>query len=58
MKRSMREISVSTTSEGCILIEGEFDHVQGTAASIELHPDQVDALIGWLKEAKKELEQD
>jgi len=57
MKKSMCEIKVETTNDGNILIVGPYDLSEGTNYSIEISPDQVDALIKWLREAKKELKE-
>jgi hypothetical protein len=51
MQQMMFEVMVKV-SDGCIYVEQDssFHETQ----SIQVHPDQVDILINWLKEAKEE----
>ena len=56
MQKKMEEVSVSTTTDGMIEIQqptgipGEEDY------PVRIHPGQVDVLVAWLQEAKRELE--
>ena len=52
MKKEMLEISVYT-QEGEVVIEQPRPHCQPDI--IFLSPEQIDAVISWLKEAKEEL---
>lgn len=54
MLKTMLEVRVSV-SEGKIIIDGPETPQYDINPSVEIHPDQVDILIGWLQEAKKEI---
>ena len=58
MHREMKELRVSTTTEGAIEIEQGWDEQEPECRDlITVNPGQVDILIGWLKEAVAELDE-
>lgn len=58
MNRTMREVSVSTTENGEIAINGTdaSDPNDPRYDTITISPDQVDTLVKWMKEAQAELQ--
>ena len=53
MKKKVFDIEIETTNDGYIdLWQSDFGHEDD---HVRIHPDQVDMLINWLKEAKKKL---
>ena len=58
MHKEMKELRVSTTTEGTIVIEQGWDHLEPECHDcITVNPGQVDILIGWLQEAMAELDE-
>ena len=53
MERQMLEVTVRTLDSGLIEINQGGDPPE--EYSIHIHPDQVDAFLKWLQEAKEEL---
>lgn len=52
-EREMQQIKVYVSDESYICISQ--DHFGGDDSVIVIHPEQIDLLIKWLKEAKDEL---
>jgi len=58
MHKEMKELRVSTTTEGTIEIEQGWDEQEAECHDrITVNPGQVDILIGWLQEAMAELDE-
>ncbi len=55
MKKEMFRVTVSTTSDGCILLEDNSDTGHG-GSSILLSKDQAGLVVEWIKEAISETE--
>lgn len=53
MKKEMLNVIVTADDEKIVITQ---PYSMGDDGIVELHPDQVDTLIKWLKEAKAEYE--
>jgi hypothetical protein len=58
MHKKMEEVTVSTSKEGMIHIEQPTGIAGEEGYPVIVHPDQVDTLVLWLLEAKRELVRD
>jgi hypothetical protein len=54
MKRRMERVEVSVSENGKVVIQQDDDHNPEYSGSVELHPDQIDMVCEWLKEARDE----
>ncbi|MFK5915643.1 MAG: hypothetical protein QM484_14855 [Woeseiaceae bacterium] len=53
MKKDIKQISIETTTTGTVEIKQEWNDMNFDDPIIEIVPEQIDILISWLHEAKK-----